>query len=151
MRILVERLGGDADVGFAGQHPFGDLGRAALVHFQFDLRVLGHEIAHDERQRVARLGMRRGQDQAAAIAGGKLAARPFQILGLAQDAFGNVQHHLAGLGNASEALAAALEDGDAEFVLQQLDLLGDAGLGGIKRFRRLGDIEPLTLDFDDVA
>ncbi len=50
-----------------------------------------------------------------------------------------------------EALAAALEDGDAQLILQQLDLLGDARLRGIERFRRLGHIQALALDFDDVT
>jgi hypothetical protein len=61
------------------------------------------------------------------------------------------QHRLARLGNAGEALAAALEDGDPEFVLEQLDLLRNARLRGVQRLGRLRDIEALALDFDDVA
>ena len=151
LRILVERLGGDADVGLAGDHPFGDLRRAALVHFELDRRVAGDEIAHHHRQRVARLGMGRRQHEAAALAGGELGTRPLEVFRFAQDALGDLEHRLARLGDAGEALAAALEDGDPEFFLEQNDLLRDARLRGVQHLGRLRDIESLAPDFDDVA
>ena len=82
--VLVERLGGDADIRLAGQHPLGDLGRAALVHLQPHSRVLCDKIAHHDGQGITRLGVGRGQHQAPAPAGGKLGAGAFQVLRLAQ-------------------------------------------------------------------
>ena len=92
-----------------------------------------------------------GEDQPAAVAGSEVGAGPLQVLGFAQDAPGDVQHHLPGLGDAGKALAAALENGHPELVLEQLDLLGNARLRGIERLRRLRNIESLALDFDDVT
>ena len=68
LRILVERLGRDTDINLAIDHPFGNLRRAALVHLELDARMLGDEIADHDRQRIARLGVRRAEDQAAAVA-----------------------------------------------------------------------------------
>ena len=47
-RVLVERLRRDTNIGFAGNHPFGDLRRAALVHFQLDCRMPSNEVAHHQ-------------------------------------------------------------------------------------------------------
>ena len=58
---------------------------------------------------------------------------------------------LPGSVSAGEALAAALEDGHPEFVLEQFDLLRNARLRGEQRLGRLRDVEALALDFDDVA
>jgi hypothetical protein len=52
---------------------------------------------------------------------------------------------------ASQALAAALENDDPEFVLEQLDLLGNPRLRGMQRFRRLGNVEATARDFDEIA
>jgi hypothetical protein len=52
---------------------------------------------------------------------------------------------------ASQALAAALENDDSEFILEQLDLLGNPGLRGMQRRRRLGNVEATARDFDEIA
>ena len=150
-RVLVERFGGDADIRLAGDHPLGDLRRAALVHLEFDCRMLDNEIAHHDRQRIARLGMGRCQNQPAALTAGKFRTGPLEIFGFAQDAFGNRQHRLARLGDAGEAFAAAFEDRHPQFFLEQLDLLGNPWLRGEQRLGGFGDVESLALDFDDVA
>jgi hypothetical protein len=53
-----------------------------------------------------------------------------RVLHVEQDAFDDGEEFLARLGEAEQALAAADEDLDAEFVLEVLDVLGDAGLRG---------------------
>ena len=149
--ILIECLGGDDDIGIAGDHPIGDLRRAALVHLEFDCRMLDNEIAHHDRQRIARLGMGRRQNQPAALTAGKFRAGSLEVFGFAQDAFGNRQHRLARLGDSGKAFAAAFEDRHPQFFLEQLDLLGNPWLRGEQRLGGFGDVETLALDFDDVT
>ena len=151
LRILIECLGGDADIGIAGDHPFGDLRRAALVHFELDGRVPGDEITYDHGQRIARLGVGSRQHQSPRRAAGKVGTGPLEVVRLAQDALGDRQHRLPRLGQPAETLAAALEDRHPEFVLEQSDLLGNPGLRGKERLGRLGNVETLALDLDDVT
>ena len=113
--------------------------------------MTGNEIADNRRQYITCLGVRRRQHQLAGVAAGKFGACPLQVFRLAQDARRDLQHHLARFGNAGKALAAALENGDAELVLKQADLFGHARLGGVQHLGRLRDIESLAFDFDDVA
>jgi hypothetical protein len=79
LRILVERFGGDAQIRLAADHPFGNLRWAALMQFELDRWVLRNKIAHHQRQRVTRLGVRCGQNQPTGVTGGKFRARPFEI------------------------------------------------------------------------
>ena len=123
----------------------------ALMQFELDAWVLRDEITHHQWQRVTRLGMRSSQHQSPGIAGSKLGAGTFQILGFTQNAFGNIEHHLTRLGDARKPLATSFENRYPQFILQQLHLLGDTGLRGEKGFRRLGNIKPLTLNFDDIT
>ncbi|MPN57162.1 hypothetical protein SDC9_204856 [bioreactor metagenome] len=95
--------------------------------------------------------MRRGQHQATAVPGCELGAGPFQVFGFAQDALGNAEHYLARLGDPGKTFAAPLEDGHPQFIFKQLDLLGDTGLRGVERFGRLGDVQALALDFNDIT
>jgi hypothetical protein len=109
------------------------------------------EALDDGRQGVTRLRMRRCDDQAAGVATGVLLADAPDVLRVAQHAFGNRDHRPPRLGDRQQALAAALENDDSEFVLEQLDLLGNPGLRGMQRFRRLGNVEATARDFDEIA
>jgi hypothetical protein len=91
------------------------------------------------------------QHQAPGRSAGELRAGPLEIVGFAQDALGDRQHRLARLGQAAEALAAALEDRHPQFLLEQLDLLGNARLRRIQSLGRLRNIQTLALDFDNVT
>ena len=51
LSVLIERFGSNADIRLAGHHPFGDLRRAALVHFKLDRGVLRDKITHHEQAR----------------------------------------------------------------------------------------------------
>ncbi len=148
---LVERLGGDTDVRLTRHHPFGNLIRVPLANLQLHLGVACHEIAHYQRQDIACLRMGRRQDKAASIAGGVFLADPAQIFGFAQHAFGNIQHNAPRFCHARKAFATALENNDAEFILQHPHLLGNAGLRSKQAFRRLRNIKAAPLDLDDVT
>lgn len=71
--------------------------------------------------------------------GPDLGAGPLQFV---QGAAGAFDHEGAGLGGA-HALAGALEQGDAEFLLQRADLPGDRGLDQVQQFRRPRDAADL--------
>ena len=86
----------------------------------------------------------------AMVVGGMVGADAREIERFPEDGVRLVENQAAGRGDAGEALAAALEDRDAEFFLEQADLFRDPGLGGEQRRRRLGDIQSAPLDFDQV-
>ena len=149
--ILVERFGGDGDVGLAFQRQLGDLCGMPLVQRQANPGMPVDKVLDHCRQRIARLRMGSGDDQAAGVAASVLFADAPDVLGIAQNAFGNFEHRPAGLGDRRQAFAAALEDGHPEFVFEQPDLLGDPRLRGIKRLRGFGDIETTARHFDEIA
>jgi len=62
-----------------------------------------------------------------------------------------LDHPHAGRGDALQAAATAGEQLEAEFVLQLLELLGQAGLGGVHALGRLGDVQPGIGNRDQVA
>jgi hypothetical protein len=74
----------------------------------------------------------RGRDgQRAAVLRRKVVAGALQVVGLAQQAFDDGQHHLAGWRQAGQPLAGAHEQVDAEFMLQLADLAAHAWLRGV--------------------
>jgi hypothetical protein len=148
---LVERLGGDAEIGLAVDQPLGHLRRAALVQLQTNRRMLLHEALDHRRQRVARLAVGGGDGQRALVAGGKIGADACQILRIAQNPRGQVEHDAARLGNADQPFAAALENGDAEFFFEQANLLGHPRLRGGQCVGGGGNVEMLPFDFDQIA
>jgi hypothetical protein len=148
---LVQRFGGDAEIGFAVDQPLSDLRRAALVQFQANRRMLLHEALDHRRQRVARLGVGGGDGQRALIAGGKIRADALQVLRIAQNPRGQVEYHAAWIGDADQPFAAALENGDAQLLFEQANLLGDARLRSGQRVGGGGNVEVLPFDFDQIA
>jgi hypothetical protein len=61
------------------------------------------------------------------------------------------QHVLAGGRDRFEAAALALEQQEAEFILELLELLGQARLGGVDALGGQGDVEAGVGDGDQVA
>ena len=117
-------------------------------------RPLGIALAEaldDWRQDVSRLGVRGGYAQAAAASVAELAGDAGDVLGFGEQAGGEFQDALAGGGDLGEVLSLAAENLEAQFVLQQADLLADAGLGGMKRGSRRGDVESTPHHLVDVA
>ena len=148
---LFVRFSGDADIGDAVAQQRGNLHRAAFAQGQPHLRIPLGEARHHRGQRVTRLGVRGGDDQRAAAAGIEFAPDLAQVVGVAQDALGDVEHDLARLGQCGDAFAFAHEYGHAEFFLQQADLFADARLRGKQRFRGIRDLQSVAGDFAQIA
>ena len=116
-----DHLGRDRHVGLAREHLVADLRGVALVDEELDLGVAPLE-RHRLRQRIARLGVRRTDGQGAELVVGELLAGAAQVARLGEDALGDRDHRLSGLGDRDQALAAH-EHFDAELVLEGADLL----------------------------
>ena len=141
--MAFQRLGRDRDVGLAGLQQRDDLGRAGLVQHQVHARKGLLEAPHHLGQRVARLGVRGGDHQAAAVAVGELLGDALDVAGVDQHALDDRDQLPARLGQPEQALAAAHEQLDAELVLEILDVLADARLRGVQRIGDLGQVEVL--------
>jgi hypothetical protein len=139
--VAVERLGGDADLGdFVDHHARHLVGRA-LVQAHVDLGVGLAQVGHGHRQHVARLGVGGGDGEGAAVLRAELLADALEVADLAHDQLDAGDDVLAGFGHALQALAVAREDLDAQFFLQLDDGLGHAGLRGVQRLGRLGEVQ----------
>ena len=149
--VVADRLGRQADIRLAADHLLGYLGRIALMDAEMHLGECLHEGLDRRREPIARLSMGRGDDQVAGILMTELVAHAADILHLVQHALRHLQDGRARLGHADQALAVALENLQAELFFQQLDLLADAGLGGMQILCRGGYIEPLPGHLSDVA
>jgi hypothetical protein len=150
-RDLVQPLGGDTDIRFARNQLLGNLDRAALVQREVHARVVGLEPLDDLRQRVTSLGMGGGDHEVAGLPAGKLVGDAAQVLGIEQNAVDHLGQFLARLGQPEQTLATAHEDLDAEFVLEILDVLADAGLRGVQGGRHFGQVEVLAQRLADDA
>ena len=83
---------------------------------------------------------------AAALDGGS--ADPAQA---ARDALGDLDRLAPRLGQSRHPVALALEYRKTDLRLQQLDLFADARLRGVQRFRRRGNVVPVTMHFKNAA
>ncbi len=104
LRVEVERFGGDAQLCLAFKQPFGDLGRAALMHIQANVGVALDESLDHWRQGVARLGVGGGQRQQAVRFGSKVGADVCEIERFPEDGVRLVENQAAGRGDAGERL-----------------------------------------------
>ncbi|MNT23206.1 hypothetical protein D3C72_1586180 [compost metagenome] len=139
--VAVERFGGDADLGDLVDHHARHLVGRALVQAHVDLRVGLAQVGHGHRQHIARLGVGGGDGEGAAVLRAELFADALEVADLAHDEFDAGDDVLAGFGDALQALAVAGEDLDAELFLEFDDRLGDAGLRGVERLGRLGEVQ----------
>ena len=73
------------------------------------------------------------------------------LFDLAQNLTGGLQDGLAGRGHMGQVFAAAGENLHAQFILQQADLLADAGLRGVQALGGRRHIEIVVRHFPDVA
>ncbi|MDR6354763.1 hypothetical protein Q3H58_001434 [Pseudomonas psychrotolerans] len=147
----LQAFGGDGEVnGAIGGH-LGDLGRRALVHVQRHVRVLLDEFADHVRQGVTRLGVGGRDGQGALAFVGELLGDLLDAFAFAQDLAGGLDDPLTGRRHPGQVLAAASEHLDAQFVLEQADLLADAGLRGIETLGGGGNVQIVVGDFPDVS
>jgi len=92
-----------------------------------------------------------GDDEVTRFPARELVGDAAQVVCIEQDAVDDLGQFLARLGQTQQALAAAHEDLDAEFVLEILDVLADTGLRRIQRVGDLGEVEFLAQCFADDA
>ena len=109
---------------------------ASLVQPQLHVGMRTGEVAHGRRQCVAGLRMGRRDRQRAAVLVGEFGTSAAQVLGVQQQPLDDRQHRLPGRRQAGQPLARAVEELDAELVLELADLAADTGL---RRVQRIGD------------
>ncbi|MNT73188.1 hypothetical protein D3C72_2118630 [compost metagenome] len=82
-----------------------------------------------------------GNSQRAIVLGAELLADALEVAHLAHDDLDALEHMLAGLGDALEALAVAREDVHAQLFFQFDDRLGDAWLRGVQGLGGFGQVQ----------
>jgi hypothetical protein len=111
------------------------------VQVQPHLRVLAAERLDDFRQHVPRLRVRGRDRERAAFLVLEIVRQALDVLHFAQDPYRTVDDLLPCLRDAREVAPVAHEDLEAEFVLEQLDLLADARLRRVQLLRGRRDVE----------
>ena len=149
--VLLQRLGGNADVGAAVEQHGDDLLRAGLMQHQPHLGKSLLELHDHLRQRVARLCVRRRHRQLALVAQRELLGELLDVLGVEQHPLDDADQLLAGLCQSEQPLAAAHEQLDPQLVLEILDVLADAGLRGIESVGNIGQVELAAYGFANDA
>jgi hypothetical protein len=127
------------------------LGGVSLVQAELHFGITLGELLHHGRQHVARLGVGGGEDKLSAILSLELLPDLFQVVRFVQDAPGDAEDGLAGLGDGDDAFAVAHEDRYAQLLFQLLDLLADAGLRGIQRGGGIGDAQAAPNDLVEIS
>lgn len=145
--IQRQAFGRDPDIGIAVQHLFGDLRRVALMQTQPHAGIALDESFDGGWQGIARLSVRGGNGQMAAVLRLEFFGDLFEISRIMQHALGDCEDSFAWFGDGHDALAVAHEDLDAQFLFQQLDLFADAGLRRVQRPGSIGDLQTLPHDF----
>src|SRR5205085_7192700 len=84
-----------------------------------------------------------GDRQRAGILLRELVADALEVVDLAHDDLDRLEHLLARLGDAAQALAVAGEDVHAELAFELEDRFGDAGLRREQRLGGLGEVQVL--------
>jgi hypothetical protein len=135
------RAGGDREIDAVERRHLGDLLGGALVQVQPHLGVLLAERLDHPGQHVAGLGVGGGDRERAARFVLEVVREALDVLHLAQDAHGAIDHLLPGRRDAREVAAIAHEDLEAELVLEQLDLLRHPRLRGVQLLGRRRDVE----------
>ena len=151
MRELLLRTGRDREIDAVARDHFRNLLRRALVQMQAHLRILEPKRANHLRQHVSRLSMRGRDRQRAAVGLAQLRRGAANILHFTQDAGGARDDFLARVGGARQRAALALEQLEAEFLLQQLELAADSGLRGVQLPRGRGDVQAVFMNCHEIA
>ena len=98
------------------------------------------ERLHGGRQHVAGLRMGGRDDQRAMIRARVLVGEALDVGRVEQHALGDARQLFTGFRQPQQPLALAHEEVDAEFVLEILDVLADAGLRGVEGIGDFGEI-----------
>ena len=103
------------------------------------------------RQHETRLRMRGGENQAAVRVAALVGCVGTDVGGFGEQAARVREDMRAGGGDRFEAAAPACEQQETEFVLELLELLGQAGLRGVDAFGGEGDVEAGIGDGNEIA
>ena len=148
---MLDRFGGNGEIGLAAGGDAGNLRGRALVQVQRHPGVALPKGLNGVGQGIARLGVGGGNGQGAAVARCKVVHHPLDVVHVLQDALDDVQHRAAGGGDVAQVLAAAHEDLGAQLFFQQFQLLADTRLAGEQLLGRGRDVQIVADDFVDVA
>jgi hypothetical protein len=129
-------FGPDGDIRLTGLDGFADLRGIALLQTEPYCRVAPDESLYDPRQHIPRIRVRRCDGEASLLAFEVIVADRSQVIDIVEYPLGDLDHFPPRLREAYHAIALALENRKADFRFQERDLLADAGLGSMQRFRR---------------
>ncbi len=139
------------EIGFAAREQFQHLAFRTRQQVHADARIGLFELRDRGRQHEARLRMRGGEDEATVAVAALVGGVGTDVGGFGEQAARMREHLDAGGGDAFEAAALACEQQETEFVLELLELLGQAGLRGVHAFGGLGDVEAGIGDGGEIA
>jgi hypothetical protein len=145
------RAGRHHEVDALVRHHVGDLLGGALMEVDSHAGESLTEAPQDRRQHIAGLGMGGGDRERALFVAAHLGGETADVRDLAQDHPGAGDDLVAGRRGAHQRARPAGEELQAELLLQQAQLLADAGLRGVQRLRGRGDVEPGVRDGDEIA
>ncbi len=141
----------DGDIGITLVQAIQRIGFAGLLQVHAHLRVGLLDRRHRRRQHEARLGVGGGQDQLALALAALVGCIGADVVGLGQYRTGAGDDLGAGRGNRLKAAALAYEQQEAKLVLQLLELLGQAGLGGMHARGSQRDVQLGVGDGNQIA
>ena len=121
-----------------------------LVQVQADARVALAEFLDDVGQDITRLRVRRRDGQRPFFLVKVIGGQAADILHFLHDEPRPLYHLLTGSGNVAEALALARKQLQTQFLLEELQLFADAGLGRVQAFRGRSDVQPVVGDRQQV-
>ena len=148
---MLHRFGGDGEICRALSRLLSNLTRRSLMNAQRNIRISLHEIRHQRRHEVARLGVRRRDRQRALHFIAVFLAQLPNTVAFTQDLAANSQNFFTRRCNVGQVLAVAGKDFNAQLVFKQANLLADAWLRGEQALSGSRDIQVVPSDFPDIA
>ena len=129
------------------QHHLSHLFGRALVQADRHLWELLAQCGHRLGQYVAGLRVGGGNGQRACILQGVFITNAFEVAQLAQDHVNGLEDVQTRFGHAFEPLAVANKDVHPQLFFQLQNGLGNAGLRGVQRLGRFGQVEVAACRF----
>ena len=146
----VPRPGRDSEIDFVRSHHVRYLLGGTLVQVKADARVALAEFLDDVGQDITRLRVRRRDGQRPFFLVKVIGGQAPDILHFLHDEPRPLYHLLTGSGNVAEALALARKQLQTQFLLEELQLFADAGLGRVQAFRGRSDVQTVVGDRQQV-
>src|SRR5690606_20366285 len=134
-------------IGLLMKHHLSQRGRITFCQGNSNLGKTLAKGGYDLGQDIAGLRVRAAYDHPALVPMREFVADLLQVVHFTHDAVNDLRHHRTRLGQPFDSLAVALEDLDAEFILEFDDGLGHPWLRSEQRTRRFCKIEVATDGF----